>query len=160
MACRTSLPVASRLHHDVNVGRYEVLEDVALADCALDLEARDTNDLFETAAIALAELMVEPATLEMSTERTIALSAPGLDLLLYDWLSELIYRKDRDQEVFPQTRVRVSGRGPFRLEADVRGGIIDRARTALRADPKAVTFHQFRVTAVDGGWRARIVIDI
>ena len=137
-----------------------MLEDVALADCALDVEARDTNDLFETAAVALAELMVEPATLGTSTERTVALSAPGLDLLLYDWLSELIYRKDRDQEVFPQARVRVSGRGPFRLEAEVRGGIIDRARTTLRADPKAVTFHQFAVTAVDGGWRARIVIDI
>jgi SHS2 domain-containing protein len=142
------------------VGRYEVLEDVALADCAVDVEARDPNDLFETAAVALAELMVEPATLETSTERTITLSAPSLDLLLYDWLSELIYRKDRDQEVFPQARVRVSGSGPFRLQADVRGGIIDRARTALRADPKAVTFHQFAVTAVDGGWRARIVIDI
>jgi SHS2 domain-containing protein len=148
------------LHLATHVGRYQVLEDVALADCALDIEGRDPNDLFETAAAALAELMVEPATLETSTERTITLTAPSLDLLLYDWLSELIYRKDRDREVFPQARVRVSGSGPFRLQADVRGGIIDRARTALRADPKAVTFHQFAVMPVDGGWRARIVIDI
>jgi SHS2 domain-containing protein len=136
------------------------LEDVALADCALEVEGRDLNDLFETAAVALTELMVDPATVETSVERAIALSADKLDLLLYDWLSELIYRKDRDQEVFPQAYVRVSGNGPFRLEATVRGGIIDRAHTALRADPKAVTFHQFAVTAVDGGWRARIVIDI
>jgi hypothetical protein len=42
--------------------------------------------------------------------------------------------------------VRVGGNGPFTLEADVRGGVIDRARTALRADPKAVTFHRFEVT--------------
>jgi SHS2 domain-containing protein len=142
------------------VGRYKVLEDVALADCALEVEGRDASDLFETAAVALAELMVDPATIEISTERTVALSAPGLDLLLYDWLSELIYRKDRDQEVFPQVRVRITDRGPFRLEADMRGGVIDRSRSALRADPKAVTFHQFAVTAMDGGWRARLVIDI
>jgi protein archease len=142
------------------VGRYEVLEDVALADCALVIEGRDLEDLFETAARALTELMVDPATVETSVERTIVLAAAEVDLLLYDWLSELIYRKDRDREVFPQTRVRVDGDGPFRLEAAVRGGVIDRARTALRADPKAVTFHQFAVTAVDGGWRARLVIDI
>jgi SHS2 domain-containing protein len=142
------------------MGRYEVLEDVALADCALEIEGRDLNDLFETAAGALVELMVDPATVEASVEQRIELSAGEVDLLLYDWLSELIYRKDRDRQVFPETRVRVSGDGPFRLEADVRGGVIDRARTALRADPKAVTFHRFAVTAVDGGWRAAVVIDI
>ena len=152
--------MAFRLHQGPGVGRYEVLENVALADCALEVEGRDLNDLFETAAGALAELMVDPATVETSVERRIALSAEGIDLLFYDWLSELIYRKDRDREVFPQARVRVSGDGPFRLEADVHGGVIDRARTALRADPKAVTFHRFEVTAVDGGWRARLVIDI
>jgi SHS2 domain-containing protein len=142
------------------VGRYQVLEDMALADCAFEVEGRDPDDLFETAAVALAELMVDPATIEPSAERHVALSAPALDLLLYDWLSELIYRKDRDREVFPRARVRISGDGPYRLEADVRGGVIDRARTALRADPKAVTFHQFAVTPVEAGWRARLVIDI
>jgi SHS2 domain-containing protein len=142
------------------VGQYRVLEEVALADCALEVEGRDLDDLFETAARAVAELMVDPATLGTSTERTIELSADKVDLLLYDWVSELIYRKDRDREVFPEARVRVNGNGPFGLEAAVRGGVIDRARTALRADPKAVTFHQFVVTAVDGGWRARLVIDI
>jgi protein archease len=142
------------------VGRYKVLEDVALADCALEVEGRDLHDLFETAAGALAELMVDPTTVEISVERRIVLSADTVDLLFYDWLSELIYLKDRDRQVFPQARVQVGGDGPFRLEADMRGGVIDRARTALRADPKAVTFHRFAVTAVDGGWRARLVIDI
>jgi SHS2 domain-containing protein len=137
-----------------------VREDVALADCALEIEGRDLDDLFETAAQALVELMVDPATVETSVERHIELGADAIDLLLYDWLSELIYRKDRDREVFPRTRVRVSVDAPFRLEAEVRGGVIDRARTGLRADPKAVTFHRFAVTAGDRGWRAAVVIDI
>ena len=142
------------------MGRYVVLEDVAVADCALDIEGADLADLFETAARALAELMVDPATLPTTVERTVVLSAPRLDLLLYDFLSELIYRKDRDREVFTTARVRVSGGGPVDLTAEVRGGVIDRERTALRADPKAVTFHRFAVTQADGGWRAQVVIDI
>lgn len=66
------------------MGRYVVRDDMALADCALEIEGRDENDLFETAAGALAELMVEPATVGTAVERRIILSARGLDLLLYD----------------------------------------------------------------------------
>ncbi len=142
------------------MGRYTVVEDVALADCAMDIEGRDAGDLFETAARALAELMVDPGTLPGTVERRIELEAARVDLLLFDWLGELIFRKDRDREVFPEAHVRIGGDGPVRLAATVRGGIIDPARTGRRADPKAVTFHQFRVTADATGWRARVVIDI
>lgn len=142
------------------MGRYEFLEDVALADCAVDVEAESVDDLFETAAFALAALMVDAATVSPDVERTITLTAPELDLLLYDWLSELIYRKDRDREVFTRARVRVEGTGPFHLTATVGGSVIDPERMALRADPKAVTFHQFALESHDGGWRARLVIDI
>src|SRR6266545_2846175 len=118
----------------------------------------ETN--FETAAAALASVMVDPATLEITIEREITLTAAQLDLLLFDWLSELIFLKDRDRQVFPRAQVEVSGSGPYELRARVHGGVIDLERTALGADPKAVTFHQFALQRVDGGWRARVVIDI
>lgn len=73
------------------MGRWRFVKDVALADCAVDLEARDLDDLFETAAVALAELMVDPATVAVTLDRTIALEVAELDLLLYDWISELIF---------------------------------------------------------------------
>jgi len=142
------------------VGRYEFLETVAVADCAMEVEGKDLDDLFETAAAALAAVMVDPATLPTTVTRLISLTASSLDLLLYDWLSELIYRKDRDREVFPRTKVRVHDAVPFRLDALLEGGVIDAAKTGLGADPKAVTFHQFTLGWVNGGWRARIVIDI
>jgi SHS2 domain-containing protein len=81
------------------VGRWRILEDVTVADCALDLEARDVDDLFETAALALVDLMVDPSTVAVSAERRVTLDAAELDLLLYDWLSELIFLKDRDRQV-------------------------------------------------------------
>ena len=142
------------------MGRYEFLEDVALADCAVEIEGRSLDDLFETAAAAIARLMVDPATLAITVERTINLEAPERDMLLYDWLSEMIFLKDRDSQIFPHARVLVTGEGPYRLTADVRGGTIDPEHTALGADPKAVTFHQFALERASGGWRARVVIDI
>ncbi len=142
------------------MGRYRFLEEVALADCAVEVEGSDLDDLFATAASALAELMVDPATVPATVERSITVTAPQLDLLLYDWLSELIYRKDRDREVFTRALVRVSGSGPYELTARVEGGVIDPELTALRADAKAVTFHQFALERNEQGWRAQLIIDI
>lgn len=142
------------------MGRYTFLEDVALADCAVEIEGRSLDDLFETAAAAIARLMVDPSTLAITVDRRIELEAAERDLLLHDWLSEMIFLKDRDALVFPHAAVRVTGEGPYRLTADIQGGIIDPPRTVLGADPKAVTFHQFALEPVEGGWRARVVIDI
>ena len=142
------------------MGHYRVLDDVALADCALEIDGRDPADVFATAAAALADVMVDPPTLAGEARREIALAAPALDLLLYDFLAELIFRKDRDLEVFPTAEVCVSGDGPFALAATLAGGRIDAATTALRADAKAVTMHELRVEPSAEGWRARVVIDI
>lgn len=142
------------------MGRWEVLETMAVADCALEIRGADLDDLFATAARALAELMVDPATLEIRNERPLELSAPALDLLLYDWLSELIYLKDLEQVVFPRAEVHVEPGAPCRLRARLAGGRIERGRTALRADLKAVTFHQFGLEQDASGWRARVVIDL
>jgi SHS2 domain-containing protein len=143
------------------MGRYAFVEEIALADCAFDVEGSDLPDLLATAAEALAAIMVDPATVPRTVRRTIVVEAPSLDLLLYDWLAELIFRKDRDAEVYTRTAVRISGDGPFRLTAEVEGGRLDSAHVDLRADPKAVTFHQFALERSTGdGWRARLVIDI
>ena len=142
------------------MGSWRIVEDVAVADCALDLEARDVDDLFETAALALVDLMVDPSTVAVDSERVVTLDAAELDLLLYDWLSELIFLKDRDRQVFTRCMVRVSRAAPHHLRAELRGGTIESGRTALRADLKAVTLHQFAVERTKEGCRARVVIDV
>ncbi|HXJ34073.1 MAG TPA: archease [Candidatus Eisenbacteria bacterium] len=142
------------------VGRYRFIEDIAIADCAIEVDGADLDDLFGTAATALAEIMVDPATVPITLERRVTLEAEEPDLLLYDWLAELILRKDRDREIFPVAEVRVGTGRPCTLVARVHGGAIDVERMALRNDPKAVTLHAFTLEQHAGGWRAQVVIDI
>lgn len=141
------------------MGSWNVLETIALADCAFEIHAPDLDDLFATAARALADLMVDPETVARDVERTLQLEARSLDLLLHDWMSELIFLKDSDGLVFPDAFASVREATPM-LTARLAGGRIDRTRTVLRADPKAVTFHQFVLERRGGGWYARVVIDI
>jgi SHS2 domain-containing protein len=141
------------------MGSWTVLEDIAIADCALEIHANDLDDLFATAASALADVMVDPGTVSRDVGRTLSLKARALDLLLHEWLSELIFLKDSERLVFPEAFVTVCTATP-ELTARLRGGCIEPTRTALRADPKAVTFHQFVVEPRGAGWYARVVIDI
>jgi SHS2 domain-containing protein len=141
------------------VGSWNALDTIAIADCALEIHGRDLDDLFATAARALADVMVDPDTVPHDVERTLRLEARELDLLFHEWMSELILLKDSEQLVFPKAVVSVRVAPPV-LTARVTGGHIDPARTTLRADPKAVTFHRFVVEPREAGWYARVVIDI
>ena len=141
------------------MGSWNVLETIAIADCALEIRGGDLDDLFTTAARALADVMVDPDTVSRDVERTLALGTHALDLLFHEWLSELIFVKDSERLVFPEATVSVRPVPPG-LTARLIGGRIDPPRTVLRADPKAVTFHQFVVEPRGTEWYARVVIDI
>jgi SHS2 domain-containing protein len=141
------------------MGSWNVLDAIAMADCAFEIHGRDLDDLFATAAVVLADLMVDPQTVARDVERSVALETRSLDLLLHEWLSELIFLKDSERLVFPDAVVSVRATPPA-LTARLSGGRIDRARTVLRADPKAVTLHQFTLEPRGDAWYARVVIDI
>jgi SHS2 domain-containing protein len=142
------------------VGKYSFLEGVTRADSAIEVRGESLGDVFATAARALAESMADPRSLGSDREHRVELTADRLDLLLYDWLAEIIYLKDARREVYPRAEVQIEGAGPCRLSASLRGGAIDSEATLRRADLKAVTFHRFLLEPHDHGWRARFVIDI
>lgn len=137
-----------------------MLESIAIADAALDIEGWTLDDLFQTAAAALADVQVDPASVARTASATVTLSAPSIDLLLFDWLGELIFRKDRDRMVFPDTHVEIAHETEWTLVARLTGGPLDAARVTLRADVKAVTFHQFVVERLADRWHARVILDI
>jgi len=144
----------------LGVGTYREIEDVAIADCALDLQGDDPSDLFRTAVQALAAVTCDPNTLVGTDARRIDLDADALDLLLFDLLSEIIFLRDAEGVLLTDGSVSVTGGPPWHVRAELSGGRIDPARTERRADPKAVTFHQLTVAPSPTGWGGRVVLDI
>jgi SHS2 domain-containing protein len=142
------------------MGRFRFREDIVISDSAVEAAADSLDDLFETAASSLAELMVDPKTIQPTVVHSLRLEAPSLDLLLFEWLSELVMRKDADSEVFVRTLVHVAAGEGCVLEADLIGGRIVPGQTDRRADVKGVTLHRLSVERDDGGWRATFVFDL
>jgi protein archease len=127
---------------------------------AVDLSAGTLDGVFETAARALAEATVDPATVPESIARYVALEAPTVEHLLFDWLSELVYIKEMNAEVYVRTNVQVTGRGPCRLSARLFGGHIVPGRTEKRADVKGVARREFVLEPCPRGWHARFIVDL
>jgi len=138
---------------------FRFLPDVALADIAFEAESDSVDGLFETCAMAITDIMVDPKTLRGTAERRISLSSENLDRLLYDFMTELIFMKDVDSLLVGDFTVRVSPEGTA-LEATARGELIDRERHRLRNDVKAVTMHLFGVKHDGKAWRTTVVLDI
>ncbi|HUI00216.1 MAG TPA: archease [Nitrososphaerales archaeon] len=139
---------------------YRFLPDVALADIAFAARGDSLSALFEAAARALTEVMVDRRTLVGRVERRVNLGPSPPDILLYDLLTQLIVIKDVDSLLFKTFKVTLGpGKEPS-LTCVMRGEEIDRDRHALRNDVKAVTMHMFGVKKKAGRWQATVVLDI
>jgi SHS2 domain-containing protein len=141
---------------------YHYLEEIGTADIAFEATGRDLPELFMAAADATMNVMIDNLdAIEPRETRHIQLANDKLDMLLFDFLQELIYFKDAEQLLL---RVRDAGiekrDEQYFVTAEAAGERLDAARHHQRADVKAVTLHGFSVEKKDGGWKATVLLDI
>ena len=140
---------------------FTFLPDIAIADVAFEAHGKNVDELFEAAAEAVFETMVDTSTVEKKMERKISVTADTLERLLYDFLSEIVFLKDTDSMVFCTAKVHVKeNKKTFALEATLTGDSIHPETQALGNDVKAITMHMFEVKKDKGACTARVVIDI
>jgi protein archease len=91
----------------------------------------------------------------------IELSNDNIDLLLFDLLQELIFLKDAERLLLRMREVQIAERNEnYFVKATAKGEPLDAERHHQRADVKAVTLHDFSVERTEGGWKARVLLDI
>ena len=141
---------------------YEYLPDIAIADVAFRAKGRTVEEMFSSAANATTNVMVDDLSAIADRQKVqVDLSESALDMLLFDFLNELIYLKDVRQLLLLPESVRISSAGSsFKLHAVLSGEQLDPARHPLNADVKAVTLHRFEVKEETDGWQATVVLDI
>jgi SHS2 domain-containing protein len=140
---------------------YTFLPDVATADVCFEATGRTLAELLANAGLATEEVMVDLATVKPKVTRKIRLANAEVDKLLFDFLEELIYTKDKDLLLFSRFGLKIEEKGGKHvLTGTMRGETIDTKRHRLMTDVKAVTLHMFKVERAASGWKARVVLDI
>jgi SHS2 domain-containing protein len=141
---------------------YKFLEEIGTADIAFEATGHDLPELFSDAADATMNVMIDNLdSIEPRETRHIELSNDEIDMLLFDFLQELIYFKDAERLLLRVRDARIDERDEkYILKTDAAGETLDTTRHHQRADVKAVTLHGFCVEKEDGGWKARVLLDI
>jgi SHS2 domain-containing protein len=136
--------------------KYEFIEHTA--DLGFKAYGASQEKLFAHAAEAFFEAIVALESVEERIERSIQVEAEGLDNLMVNWLSELLYVYDTDRIVFKTFQIkRIEDN---QLEANARGEVLDPARHEIKTGVKAVTYHKLYVKERAWGWEAQVIFDI
>jgi len=141
---------------------YHYLEDIGTADIAFEATGRNLPELFIAAANATMNVMIDNLdSIEPRQTQQIKLWNDNIEMLLFDFLQELIYFKDASRLLLRASETQIDHKGEeYFLEATVTGEQLDATRHQQRADVKAVTLHEFSVEKHDDGWKARVLLDI
>jgi SHS2 domain-containing protein len=142
------------------------------ADVGIEVDAPSRESLFAEAAVALCDTLTRRDRVRVSLEREVALEATDGELLLVDFLNEILFLFDVEGLLFGEAEVRIDDQGGSRVAlcAVLRGERYDTERHPLRSLVKAVTYHGLEIrreAADDRGrpgdgarWRARVLFDL
>lgn len=136
--------------------RYKFINHTA--DFGIQVFGGDPQELFANAAHALFDMLTE--TDRLKTAETILLQVFGDDWsdLMVNWLRELLYYYNGDAKLVKQ--VRILSLSESELNASVQLDHFDPDRHVIKAEIKAVTYHQIQVVDKPDGWEARIIFDV
>ncbi len=138
---------------------YEFLDHTG--DIAAALKGESLEELFCAAANAFSDSLTAIDLIEPKRPEEVDVDAPELDLLMVDFLSELLYRFDTRGWLTRFAEVEVSEKdGGWTLAGTLRGETLDPARHQIKVLIKAVTYHALRVSQTGAGWVATVVFDI
>jgi SHS2 domain-containing protein len=130
-------------------------------DVGVTVAARSVAQVFADAAAALTETITDHHLVAATRSVAIEITAPAVDLLLVDWLNDLIYRFETDNLLVARADLSVIDQGArWTLRGTASGETLDPARHPIRTLVKAATYHALEVTRVGEEWRATIVLDV
>ncbi len=135
---------------------YEFINHTA--DLGIRVRGLSLAELFENAAWAMFDLIVDLDTVEVRHEATVEIRGGEREELLADWLRDLLYRYNGDEYLLKEFRIEhMNLRG---LKARIAGEKLDMSRHILRREIKAVTYHDLEIRKLNRHWQAQIIFDV
>ncbi|HIP62889.1 MAG TPA: archease [Archaeoglobus profundus] len=127
------------------------------ADIAFEVYGDEIDELIKNATLAFYDAFVDVSKLGSSIEKKLEVEAESIDYLLFNWLNELLYLFETEFFAGKDVDVEVSEDNGFKAKGIIKGDKV--YPEIVKTEPKAITFHKFRVEKKDK-WTAFVIIDI
>jgi SHS2 domain-containing protein len=134
---------------------YELVDHTA--DLGVHVYGRDAKDLFQNAALALVDQLVETLDLLSRQKEQITIEGNDWPDLMVNWLREILYLW-AGKAIFVQS-VQIDSISENRLTAHLWADPFSLDRHTLKSEIKAVTYHQIQVFDAGDRWEANIIFD-
>ncbi|MEW6569816.1 MAG: archease [Nitrospirota bacterium] len=141
---------------------YRFLEEHAISDVAFEAWGDTIEEMLQSAARALTNTMTEDVDkIERKITKEFDVEAANVEMLVFNFLQELIFFKDAERLLFSKFDLDVNEKeGRWHLSVKSYGEELSPEKHDLRADVKAVSFHNYRVEKTPGRWEADVILDV
>jgi len=112
---------------------------------------------FEQAAMAMTAIICDPASVKPDQAVSVHCEAPDDELLLADWLNQLIYEMAVRGMIFSRFEVHIDR---TRLDGVAWGEAVDVRRHHPAVEIKGATYTALRVACEHGEWVAQTIVDV
>lgn len=136
--------------------KYRIIDHTA--DLGIQVYGRDLNRLFANAAHALYDLITDVQRIEKTAETAIKISGEDWPDLMVNWLRELLGLWTVEEKLVGS--VNIIHLSEYTLEAIAVGEPYDSNRHVIKAEIKAVTYHQIELYRGSSGWEAKVIFDV
>jgi len=124
------------------------------ADWAIRVRGKTLSELFINVAIGMYSLVTDLPSGKAEIERIVNVEGVDPETLLINWLNELVYHTEMDNEVFSEFVIESFEAN--HLRAKVRG----RSTPQLKKHIKAATFNNLCIIPTENGYEATVVFDV
>ena len=135
---------------------FEVIDHTA--DVGIIAYGADIEALFSNAALALFSLITELESIENKFHLDLEVRGEDIDILLIEWLNELIYLFDVKHILF--NRFDIESLTHNELKATCYGEDFSPMKHKIKTGVKAATYHMLKIDKGDDGFRAQVILDI
>ena len=135
---------------------FEVIDHTA--DIGIVAYGADIKQVFANAALGLFNLMADLDDFEEGLQRDLELSAEDVEVLLIEWLNELIYIFDVEHIIFK--KFEIEKLTSTEVKARCFGEKMKPGQHKLKREIKAATYHMLRISKEDGTYKVQVIFDI
>ena len=130
-------------------------------DIGIRLRGETIEALMQSAVEAFTDAVVDRSTVRDAESGAMSCRAAAPDLLLHEFLSEVLYQFDAGGRLIAGADVRIRREaGDWILDARTRGEQLDPARHHPRVLVKGITYHALSAVETAEGWEGTVILDI